>query len=226
MVAQEEQGVERCAVVRQNPFGIPFLVPQGDPPATLPIEQLIVFTLADEIIIVARKETDTDYLAGTLHLPSVPYIVHIMGIIERQHVTVEKVLHATPRAHMEIAQQAFGLQCVACRIESVKLGHVAARPVGRKVTEILIFPFIRKLHRMITVVFQFGYHVYRQRIAEILAVGHLELAAYDTLQELVGTVVAEFTFQTQRASSGFVRLKATNPAVFVQKENISMPDLP
>ena len=82
---------------------------------------------------------------------------------------------------------------------------------------------------MITVVFQFGNHVYRQRIAEILAVGHLELAAYDTLQELVGTVVAEFTFQTQRASSGFVWLKATNPAVFVQRKTSparSMPDLP
>ena len=99
--------------------GIPFLVPQGDPPALFPIEQLIVFTLADEIIIVARKETDAGYLAGTLHFPSVPNIVHIMGIIERQHVAVEKILHATPRAHMEIAQQAFGLQRVACRIESV-----------------------------------------------------------------------------------------------------------
>ena len=89
--------------------------------------------------------TFTEYPYDTCHVfrlfqfPSVPYAVHVVGVVEGKDITVEQVFRPTPGTYVEVAHQPFMLQRVAGGIERIKFGHVAPRPVRRQVTEISVF---------------------------------------------------------------------------------------
>ncbi len=115
-----------CAVVRQNPFGIPLsCAPRRPTGHTLPIEQLIVFTLADEIIIVKNGRKRRYAILPDAPSPIRTTLYTSWEIIERQHVTVEKILHATPRA---LRNCPTGVWASACRLPHRKC---KARPCCR-----------------------------------------------------------------------------------------------
>lgn len=228
MVAQQKEGMERGLPVGQHSLVVSRLVSQRHPAPPLPIEQFVILSFPDEVVIVAREEAYAGNLSRALQFPAVPHVVHVVGVVERERIAVEEVFQPAPRADMEIAQEPPGAERVPVCPEGVKLGHVSARPVGRKVSEVAVFPFIGRCHHVVTVVFQFRDDVDGQRVGKVLAVGHLELPARHGLQELVGTVVAEFAFEpTVRLLDSSGSKLCVRPCLSSRKASpaLSMPDL-
>ena len=140
MVAQEEQGVERGAVVRQEPRHSSFLCPKGRPTGhTLPIEQLIVFTLADEIVIVkSGRKRRYGLLPDARISHPLPHCTHHGN--HRTTARYRQKRFSTPHhGGYEIAQCVWASACRPPHRKCKALAMLPRRPVGRKVTEIFIF---------------------------------------------------------------------------------------